>query len=146
MLNIPTSVQDPSYRYRMPPIVTKIEGRGNGIKTILPNLSDIADALGRPPSIIIRFMAYELGVSHKGDVDADRATLTGAFTEPVLQRILDKFIDFYVLCDRCHLPEAALVIKGKGEKKSIFLKCSACGSKGEAREHKLNGALLRMAA
>ena len=32
----------------MPVLLTKIEGRGNGIKTVLPNMEDVARALNRP--------------------------------------------------------------------------------------------------
>lgn len=34
---------------RMPVMLTKVEGRGNGIKTVIPNMSDVAKALSRPP-------------------------------------------------------------------------------------------------
>jgi translation initiation factor 5 len=34
----------------MPVMITKIEGRGNGIKTVLPNVEDVSRALARPPT------------------------------------------------------------------------------------------------
>jgi hypothetical protein len=37
-------------RYKMPVMTIKIEGRGNGIKTVLPNVEDVARALARPPT------------------------------------------------------------------------------------------------
>ena len=42
MLNIPSTVNDPNYRYRMPKMQLKIESKGNGIKTNIINLADVA--------------------------------------------------------------------------------------------------------
>ena len=40
---------DAFYRYKMPKLEAKIEGRGNGIKTNIVNMVDISKCLGRPP-------------------------------------------------------------------------------------------------
>ena len=38
------------YRYKMPRLQAKVEGKGNGVKTVIPNMVEIARALGRPPT------------------------------------------------------------------------------------------------
>ncbi len=50
VVNIRRDVEDKFYRYRMPLLQIKIEGKGNGIKTVIPNMADIARALSRPPA------------------------------------------------------------------------------------------------
>lgn len=49
-LNVNRNVQDAFYRYKMPRLQAKVEGKGNGVKTVIPNMVDIARALGRPPT------------------------------------------------------------------------------------------------
>jgi len=49
-ININRNVTDMFYRYKMPKVIVKVEGKGNGIKTRIVNMSDIAKALDRPPS------------------------------------------------------------------------------------------------
>lgn len=70
-LNIDGS-SDPSYRYRMPRILGKVEGRGNGIKTALPNVVAVSKALKRPPDQITKFFGCELGALSKYDEEVSR--------------------------------------------------------------------------
>lgn len=48
--NIGGDSKDLSYRYKMPRLVTKVEGRGNGIKTRLVNIVEVGDAIHRDPA------------------------------------------------------------------------------------------------
>jgi translation initiation factor 5 len=60
--NIGASNKDDAfYRYKMPRMLTKIEGRGNGIKTNIVNMVDIAKALARPASYTTKYFGCELG-------------------------------------------------------------------------------------
>ena len=68
-----TAVEDFSYRYKMPPLQAKIEGRGNGIKTVLVNIVDLSTALHRDPAEITKFFGTELGSQTTYDRDIDRA-------------------------------------------------------------------------
>lgn len=53
-INIRRDVSDPFYRYKMEKIQSKIEGKGNGIKTVVVNLNSIAQSLSRPPAYVIQ--------------------------------------------------------------------------------------------
>lgn len=66
MVNIGGS-DDPAYRYKMPRVMSKIEGRGNGIKTVIPNMVDVAQALNRDPAICTKYFGCELGAQSRYD-------------------------------------------------------------------------------
>jgi len=51
--NIGGSFNDSSYRYQMPVLSIVVEGRGNGIKTRINNIADVAHALHRDPSCTV---------------------------------------------------------------------------------------------
>ena len=86
-------VVDPSYRYRMPRLVARIEGRGNGIRVCIVNMEAIATALNRPPDIVTKYFGVELGAQSRWEADAEKCTVNGSFATPDLQRLLNTFID-----------------------------------------------------
>lgn len=49
-LNVNRENSDAFYRYKMPALMAKVEGKGNGIKTVVVNMPEVAKALQRPPS------------------------------------------------------------------------------------------------
>jgi len=124
-VNIRRDVDDKFYRYRMPVLLTKIEGKGNGIKTVIPNMSDVAKALSRPPSYTTKFFGCELGATTIADEKADRWIVNGAHDAHRMRELLDGFIDKFVLCGECKNPETVLTINKNQE---ILRDCKACGA------------------
>ena len=56
--NIGGDANDMSYRYKMPRMITKVEGRGNGIKTRLVNVADVGKALHRDPACMFKLLPF----------------------------------------------------------------------------------------
>jgi len=129
--------KDIHYRYKMPKLAAKVEGSGNGIKTVIVNMNAIAKALNRPPAYVTKFFGIELGAivsMHKnehivnGSHDADKLLLH-----------LYAFIKKFVLCPKCSNPETDLSVVGK----QIHQKCIACGYQGLiSSTHKLTSYII----
>nr|KYP42235.1 Eukaryotic translation initiation factor 5 [Cajanus cajan] len=115
---------DAFYRYKMPRMITKIEGRGNGIKTNVVNMVDIAKALARPPSYTTKYFGCELGAQSKFDEKAGTSHVNGAHDTAKLAGLLEIFIKKYVQCYGCGNPETEILIT---KNQMVQLKCAACG-------------------
>ena len=136
MINVNRKIDDTFYRYKMPPLEAKVEGRGNGIKTAIPNITTVAKSLDRPPYWLLKYLAIELGAGCKlleegphglltNDEDK-RYIINGKFDTNRLQVLLDGFIKEFILCTKCSNPETKLRVTSK---KLIESKCIACGHK-----------------
>ena len=140
-------VADPFYRYKMERLQSKIEGKGNGIKTVIVNLSSVAQSLARPPACmlhrpenlwllikltffldVIKYFGFELGAQTNNNPTDDRWIINGAHESSKLQDHLDGFINKFVLCKKCKNPETDVQIKDG----HIMLDCKACGQRSEA--------------
>jgi len=131
---------DAFYRYKMPKLVAKIEGRGNGIKTNVVNNVDIAKALERPPEYILKFFGCELGAQTNYDKNTGTSIVNGAHDQKKLCELLEAFIKKYVQCYSCGNPETTVKIK----KEFIYLKCKACGYVSDVdMRHKVNTFILK---
>ncbi|CAH9130145.1 unnamed protein product [Cuscuta epithymum] len=115
---------DAFYRYKMPRMITKIEGRGNGIKTNVVNMVDIAKALARPPSYTTKYFGCELGAQSKFDEKTGISLVNGAHDTAKLAGLLENFIKKYVQCYGCGNPETEILIT---KSQMVQLKCAACG-------------------
>merc|ERR1711916_383983 len=127
MVNIPSTNTDPSYRYEMPRLISKREGRGNGVKTSILNVKEVATAIHRPPEYVMKWYGCELGSKSsysEKESEGARAIIMGHHDTAELQNLLDKFLHVYVLCPTCGLPEIGLRPKKTGD---ICGKCTACG-------------------
>lgn len=141
-VNIRRDVDDKFYRYKMPLLQIKVEGRGNGIKTVIPNIEEVARALNRPPTYPTKYFGCELGA--QTSFANDRYIVNGAHQVDHLRKLLDGFIDSFVLCANCKNPETELVITGKGKNEDIHRDCKACGSQtGIDMRHKLVSFILK---
>ncbi len=128
----------------MPLLNTKIEGKGNGIKTVIPNMADVARALSRPPTYTTKFFGCELGAQTSFDEKNDRYIVNGAHDANRLRELLDVFIDKFVLCKSCKNPETELVILKAGRSEDIIRDCKACGERtGVDMRHKLTTFILK---
>ena len=119
----PEKADDAFYRYKMPAIMTKIEGNGNGIKTVFPNLPEIAMKLNRPAEILNKFFGKELGAQATFVKTDDKFLVMGSHTQQRLQDTTYRFITKFVLCKHCRNPETNMSY----EKKKLLLTCKSCG-------------------
>ncbi|OJJ01365.1 hypothetical protein ASPVEDRAFT_130368 [Aspergillus versicolor CBS 583.65] len=126
-INIRRDVTDPFYRYKMEPLHSKIEGKGNGIKTVVVNLNSVAQSLSRPPAYVIKYFGFELGAQANAKPTDDRWIINGAHDARKLQDYLDGFISKFVLCKKCKNPETDVIIKDE----KIILDCKACGQRSD---------------
>ncbi|GLC41065.1 hypothetical protein PLESTB_000947300 [Pleodorina starrii] len=134
------NADDAFYRYKMPKLQAKIEGRGNGIKTNVVNNVEIAKALERPPEYVLKYYGCELGAQTNFDKGSGTSIVNGAHDTRKLSELLEAFIKKYVCCYSCNNPETQIKIK----RENIFLKCKACGYVSDVDpRHKLNTFILK---
>ena len=129
-LNINGDNNDPFYRYKMPMLISMQAGRGNGCLTLLENLSDVTEAFNHPASIVFKYMGSVLG----SNTTESKWSITGHHTNDRLIEVLYQYINSFVMCPNCNIPELLPNIEGKKKNKKLFLTCSACG-KGQQKIH-----------
>lgn len=140
LINVRRDISDTFYRYKMERLVTKVEGKGNGIKTVVVNLTSVAQSLDRPGAYLIKFFGFELGAQTNLDPKDDRWIINGAHESAKLQDLLDIFIKKFVLCHKCKNPETKTEIKDG----RISLDCKACGVRSDVDlRHKLSGFIIK---
>jgi len=135
------NADDAFYRYKMPKLQSRVEGRGNGVKTNVVNMVDIAKALGRPPSYTTKYFGCELGAQSKFSAESGQSLVNGAHDSRTLSGVLEGFIKKFVQCYACGNPETVIEVDKRG---NITLTCKACGHVSDVDpRHKLNTFIIK---
>lgn len=141
-VNVNPDVTDQFYRYKMPRLIAKVEGKGNGIKTVIPNMVEVAKSLDRPATYPTKYFGCELGAQTQFDFKNERYIVNGAHDSAKLQDLLGNFIRKFVLCPECDNPETHLAVQQK--KGMILQRCIACGHQCNIdMRHKLTTFILK---
>ncbi|MFT4949473.1 MAG: translation initiation factor 2 subunit 2 [Natronomonas sp.] len=116
--DLPEETHDAGERLSVP----DPEGETDGAFTRLTNIGGIADAVGREPDHLHSAIQTALGTS--GQFEGDRARYNGDFGIDDFAAAVDSYIEQFVTCSECGLPDTVLSREDGVE----MLRCQACGA------------------
>jgi translation initiation factor 2 subunit 2 len=99
-----------------------------GMRTIIFNFKDIANALDRDPQHLLKFLTREMATA--ATVSESRAIFQGKFRSDSFERLIQRYLESYVTCPVCKRPDTRLV----KEKRLSFVVCNACGAKSSVKQ------------
>ncbi len=101
--------------------------RTEGNVTVYENFQATLDRLDRDESHVLKFLQNELGTAAQID-ERGRARLTGSFRHDRVAAVIDEYVEEYVLCPECGLPDTHL----EREQGALLIQCDACGARSAA--------------
>ena len=99
-----------------------------GMRTIINNFKEIADSLDRDPQHVLKFLTREMATA--ATFHDSRAIFQGKFHRDSFERLLQRYLEGYVVCPVCKRPDTRIV----REKRLAFLVCNACGAKSSVKQ------------
>lgn len=106
----------------------RIQIQTAGMRTTIANFKEIADALNRDPQHILKFLTREMATA--ATFHDSRAIFQGKFQRESFERLLQRYMEAYVVCPVCKRPDTTVV----KEKRLTFLVCNACGAKSSIKQ------------
>ncbi|RLG80356.1 MAG: translation initiation factor IF-2 subunit beta [Thermoprotei archaeon] len=103
--------------------VPKAEVMFVGGRTILLNFKQIVEALNREERVLQQYLVKELGAPAFLN-ESGQLVFQGRFNVYVLNRLIEIFVNKYVICPTCGSKDTKLLKKGK----VFILRCEACGA------------------
>jgi len=98
--------------------------RQEGNVTVVENFQTLCNRLDRAPDHLLQFLRREVGTS--GHIDeSGRARITGSFDAARIGDAIESYIEGFVRCPECGLPDTRLETEGD----VTLLRCEACGAR-----------------
>jgi translation initiation factor 2 subunit 2 len=94
-----------------------------GMRTIVYNFKEVADALNRNPQHLLKYLTREMATA--ATTQESRVIFQGKFSQDTLERLIQRYMETFVICPVCKRPDTKIV----KEKRLSFLACEACGAR-----------------
>ena len=104
-------------------VIPRVDSITEGNKTIIRNITAIADTARRKAGDIARYISKELSIPV--NVEDTRLLINGKFAQEDLNKRMLKYFEVYVVCRECHKPDTHL----ENAEKGMYLVCEACGAR-----------------
>lgn len=111
-------------RFEMP----VVESFTQGPRTFIKNFESILKTIRRERDQALKVLTKELATA--ASIEEDKVVLKGKFEQAKIQKVVNYYIQKYVLCSECKKPDTKL-LEQKGIK---VLKCEACGATSSVKE------------
>lgn len=98
-----------------------------GMRTLIQNFKEIADAIDRDPQHLLKFLTGELATA--ATIQDSKVIFQGKFPRETLERLIQRYVETFVTCPVCKRPDTRII----KEKRLSFLVCDACGAKSSVR-------------
>jgi translation initiation factor 2 subunit 2 len=99
-----------------------------GMRTVIYNFKELADALDRDPQHLLKFLTGEMATA--ATIQGSRMIFQGKFSEDTLYKLIQRYMESFVVCPVCKRPDTKIV----KEKRLSFLICQACGAKSSIKQ------------
>jgi translation initiation factor 2 subunit 2 len=99
-----------------------------GMRTVIYNFKEVADALDRDPQHMLKFLTGEMATA--ATVQGSRVIFQGKFSEDTFGRLIQRYLESFVVCPVCKRPDTKIV----KEKRLSFLVCQACGARSSIKQ------------
>jgi translation initiation factor 2 subunit 2 len=99
-----------------------------GMRTVIYNFKEVAAALDRDSQHLLKFLTGEMATA--ATVQESRVIFQGKFSEDTFQRLIQRYLESFVICPVCKRPDTKIV----KEKRLSFLVCQACGAKSSVKQ------------
>lgn len=99
-----------------------------GMRTVIYNFREQADALDRDPQHLLKFLSGEMATA--ATMQESRVIFQGKFPRDTFERLLQRYMEGFVVCPICKRPDTKIV----KEKRLSFLVCKACGARSAIKQ------------
>lgn len=103
--------------------IPKVEGKIEGVKTIINNFKQICSYIRRNPEHVLKYLLKE--IASPGTIKGDRLIITRKISSSLINEKIKSYVETYVICKECKKPDTELVT----EDRIHFIHCLACGAK-----------------